>query len=109
MTEISFHHNSEKKLTGISARGHSGDGPEGESIVCAAISTVFEILLAGAEDLPATAVCFKENKEKAERKFAVRPDKLTAGQWEQYSRILRAARKVLKQTAEKYPRHCSIS
>ena len=108
MTEISFQYSSEGVLVGISARGHAEDAPRGESVVCAGISTVFELLLAGAKDLPARAVSFREDQQSAEREFAVDPEGLSESSWQQFSLLLQSARRVLEDMAENHPRHCSI-
>jgi len=108
MTKISFHHNSNGEIIRVEARGHSGDAPEGESIVCAGISTVFEILLAGAEDFPEKAISFIEKNEEAWKKIHIKPEHLNWKQWIEYTRMLEAARNVLEKMADNYPQFCSI-
>ncbi|MGM0380373.1 MAG: ribosomal-processing cysteine protease Prp [bacterium] len=110
MTEIYFHRsNSSGEIIGISARGHSGDASEGESIVCAGISTVFELLLAGAKNLPAPAVKFEQDNTRASQQLMVEPEKLEKQQWSCYRNMLRAASEVLEKIAENHPEFCSIA
>ena len=40
-----------KTLTGIESRGHSGFASSGSDIVCAAVSTIMQMLMLGLEDI----------------------------------------------------------
>ncbi len=108
MTEITVHRNAQQDICGFTIRGHSKSAPRGEDIVCASISTLFEVLLSAARGLPAEAIEYTSKSEKALRSLKVNPEKLQKQNWEVFSGVSNAVIKVAAKLAERHPSYCSI-
>lgn len=108
MTEITVHRNARQDLCGFTVHGHCKSAPKGEDIVCASISTLFEVLLCSARGLPREAIEYISNPEKALRSLKVNPEKLQKQKWEVFSGVLSAVREVAVKLADRHPSYCSI-
>jgi hypothetical protein len=108
MTEITVHRNAQQDLCGFTVHGHSKSAPKGEDIVCASISTLFEVLLSAARGLPQEAIKYTSNPEKALRSLKVDPEKLQKQKREVFSGVLNAVLEVAEKLADRHPSYCSI-
>lgn len=51
MTTVTFHTEDDSRITGFQVQGHSGYGPEGEDIVCAAITSAVRMVECSFNDV----------------------------------------------------------
>ncbi len=93
---------------GLRAGGHSTTAPRGENPVCAAVSTIFELLIAAAASLPASSVKYRREAKLPLWELTVSPAKLSDRQLENYCFTLKAAVEVLIRIAEKHPEECRL-
>ena len=64
MTTVTFHMEGER-ITGFDAAGHSGYAPEGEDIVCAAVTSAVRLVEATVNDVLGLAASVKVRKHDA--------------------------------------------
>lgn len=108
MTEISLHLNEDGEIVGFSGEGHTEGQPRGEDVVCAAITTVFEMLSRGAQDLPSSAVEWEHKPSRPYWRLIVEPEELPPRHWREYQRMLTAAGLVLRNIANEHPDRCRM-
>ncbi len=108
MIQITVYESGAGEVVGIKARGHAGDSPRGESIVCASISTIFEMLFSSGKDFPQEVFEYIRKPRKPEWKLVVDPERLSEQQWSGYQKILEAAREVIQKITENHSEHCEI-
>lgn len=109
MIEIRVLEDSSGTPVGLRARGHSGSAPAGRDLVCAAVTTVFEMLTEGTRNLPPGALDAERRPEETRWFLRVSPDRLEPGQRRTTRHLFDAARRVLENVAENHPDFCSIS
>ena len=102
MTKIEFIRDGQDYL-GFSASGHAGNLPEGENIVCAAISAAVELT-----ECQLTDVLLLETDVRVDPKTASVSVKLKTAQAQAQAPI-RALRMYLEELAQTYPRFLKIS
>lgn len=102
MTKIEFIRD-ENGYTGFSAKGHAGDMPEGENIVCAAISAAVELT-----ECQLTDVLLLETDVRVDAKTASVSVFLKGAQ-AQAQPPIEALRLYLEQLAQTYPRFIKIT
>ena len=106
MTTVTFHMEG-SRITGFDASGHSGYAPEGEDIVCAAVTSAVRLVECAVND-----VLGLEASVKVRQKDASITLKLPAGLGpdnESTCQTLLAALMVyLVQLAEEYPDHITV-
>ncbi len=102
MTNIQFIRDRQGYL-GFSASGHAGDMPEGENIVCAAISAAVELT-----ECQLTDVLLLETDVRVDPKTASVSVNLKTAQAQAQAPI-RALRMYLEQLAQTYPRFLNIT
>ncbi len=108
MTEISLHLNEDGEIVGFSGEGHTEGQPLGQDVVCAAITTVFDMLSRGAQDLPSSAVDWEHKPSRPSWRLVVDPDQLSSQHWREYQRMLTAAGLVLRNIVNEYPERCQM-
>lgn len=108
MTEIRVHLGDDGQIVGFSGRGHTEGQPRGEDVICASVTTVFEMLTRGTQDFSSQAVEWKRRPGEPYWKLVVEPDQLTDQQWSEYQRMLTAAGLVFRNMANEYPERCSM-
>jgi uncharacterized protein YsxB (DUF464 family) len=92
-------------LVGLESRGHSGQGTEGEDIVCAAVSTLVQTLLIGLRDV-AKAAEAKCEMDKAAAFISARWPEAKARELDLLTRSIVFS---LKEVAFRYAEFVSIS
>ena len=102
MTKIEFIRD-EQGYYGFSAKGHAGDLPEGENIVCAAISAAVELTECQLSD-----VLLLETDVRVEPKTAAVSVRLKTAQAQAQPPIA-ALRMYLEELAQNYPRFLKIT
>ena len=102
MTKIEFFRNGEG-YTGFSACGHAGNMPEGENIVCAAVSAAVELT-----ECQLTDVLMLDTEVTINAKSALVSVKMKSAQ-PQGQAPIEALRMYLENLAEEYPRFLKIS
>lgn len=108
MTEVTVFESESGQPVGLSARGHAGDAPRGESVVCASFSTIFEMLISGGSQLPEQAVEYERDPQVPAWRLVVEPDRLERKTWDKFRPILDAATDVTDKIAAAHPEHCTI-
>lgn len=109
MTEVTVIRNDDGAIVGLRGTGHSGDEPAGENLVCASVSTIFELLSEGASDLPPEGLTFRQDPDVPNWHVEMHPDELTSSQRRTMRSFLSAALGVVENIAERYPDHCRLS
>lgn len=108
MTEITVIRDDDGTVIGLRGEGHSGDEPEGQNLVCASVSTIFELLSEAATDLPEDALTFRQDPEVPRWHLEVHPTKLNGSHHERMRSFFRAALGVVENIVERYPERCRL-
>ncbi|MFP4687555.1 MAG: ribosomal-processing cysteine protease Prp [bacterium] len=109
MTEITIHRNDNGEPRGLTVHGHSGADKKGNDIVCASISTIFEVLIAAVSGLPETAVDYSSEPDKPLRHLVIDQNRLRNKEWLTVSGVLKAVCVVARRLAKNYPEHCRVT
>lgn len=108
MTEITVHEREDGQIVGFQAQNHSGFESKGNDIVCAGISTVFEVAGAGIDDLSTEAHDIERSDDVTFWRVQVHSDQLSENRHNEVQRLFSACRDTLENIAEHYPDHCSF-
>lgn len=109
MTEITVIRGKNGRIVGFRGEGHSGDVPEGNNLVCASVSTVFEFLTEGASDLPDASVTFRQDSEVPSWHIEVKPGELPEFENRTMHSFLESALAVFRNLSERYPDRCRLN
>ncbi len=109
MIEVTIHQNNQGEITGFKACGHADQAPRGQDIVCAAISTVFELLVDLTANFSSGAI--KQLKQPAVPlwEWQVVREKITAEEAQLLDLILSSVARLLAKIAAGYPKNCRLS
>lgn len=106
MIKVIFRRDSRGHIEGFTVEGHAAFAPEGEDIVCAAVSALTQAAILGIEEI----VGVKPSVKKADGYLQCRlPGGLVAAQLHDVRLLLETMALGLSETAEAYPRHVKIS
>ncbi len=103
-TRIVFLTDSTGRLCGFDAVGHAGDMPEGENIVCAAISAILQTAYLGFTQVLGQKVDWQADEQTAHMRCIVSGDKP-----EMVDCILKTAQAGLADIAGQYPKCLTIA
>ena len=103
MITIDLYRNHKGKITGFTSRGHAGDAPAGESVVCAWVSAVTQMALVGLEQQLQYPVTYRADTKKGELQVTLQrtPDAKSQA-------LLGSMETVLYQLAEQCPQDVRI-
>ncbi len=103
MITVDLYRNHKGEITGFRSRGHAGDAPAGESVVCAWVSAATQMALAGLEQQLKYPVEYRTDTEKGELQVTLQrmPD-------EKSQALLGSMEIVLNQLAEQCPQNVRI-
>lgn len=105
MIAVRFYRTAKGRLTGFMVTGHSGAGPHGEDIVCAAVSALSVTAVNGLEKVAGIDV----SPRVCDGFLYIRlPGYLSKKRKHDAKIILRTARLGLRQIANQYPRYVTI-
>lgn len=108
MTEITVIRDDDGTVIGLRGEGHSGDEPQGQNLVCASVSTIFELLSEGASELPDESLVFRQNPDVPRWHIEVHPAELTAAHRKRMQSFFTAALGVVRNLTDRYPERCRL-
>ena len=106
MTTVTFHSEG-SRLVGFECKGHSGYAPEGEDIVCAAITSAVRLTECAVNDVLGLEAQVKVNEQDAS--LTLKLPRNLEGEADQVCQTLLAALMVyFVQLQEEYPQHINV-
>ncbi|GEM_PF-6896204 len=93
----------------MEAVGHAGEEPRGSNLLCAAFSTLFEVLVAGANNLPAESVDYVRDEQKNHWKLVAEPDLIPSTDWGAFRHTLKSTASVAGQIVDSNPDRCQLT
>lgn len=108
MTEITVIRGDDGSIVGLRGQGHSGPDPKGRNIICASVTTIFEMLSEATEDLPEESLTFRRKPDIPEWYLEISPGKLSSDEWATVKSFLSAALGVFRNIAERHPDRCRL-
>ena len=106
MTTVTFHSEG-SRLVGFEVKGHSGYAPEGEDIVCAAITSAVRLTECAVNDVLGLEASVKVREKDASITLKL-PNGLGQTNESTCQTLLAALMVHLVQLAEEYPDHISV-
>ncbi len=106
MTTASFRFEGDR-IAGLEVKGHSGYAPEGEDIVCAAVTSAIRLLDCAFNDVLGLEVAMKVREKNASISFRL-PGGLSHANESLCQTLLAALLVHLVQLAEEYPDHITV-
>ena len=106
MTTASFRFEGDR-IAGLEVKGHSGYAPEGEDIVCAAVTSAIRLLDCAFNDVLGLEVAMKVREKDASISFRL-PGGLSHANESLCQTLLAALLVHLVQLAEEYPDHITV-
>ena len=106
MTTIKFRVEG-SRITGFDAEGHSGFAPEGEDIVCAAVTSTLRLVECTVNDVLGLAASVKVSAEDARIRFRL-PGGLSAGAESTCQALLTGLMVYLTSLHEEYPHYVEV-
>ena len=95
------------RITGFDARGHSGYAPEGEDIVCAAVTSAVRLVECAVNDVLGLEASVKVKEQDASISLKL-PSGLGQTNESTCQALLTGLMVYLVQLAEEYPQHISV-
>ena len=106
MTTVSFYSEG-SRLTGLEMKGHSGYAPQGEDIVCAALTSAVRLTECAVNDVLGLEAAVKVREKDAFLSLKL-PNGLGQTNESTCQTLLAALMVHLVQLAEEYPEHISV-
>ena len=106
MTTITFHSQG-SRITGFEVKGHSGYAPEGEDIVCAAVTSAVRLTECAVNDVLGLEASVKVREKDASISLRL-PNGLGQTNESTCQTLLAALLVHLVQLAEEYPEHITV-
>ena len=106
MTTAEFHTEG-RRITGFTVRGHSGYAPEGEDIVCAAVTSAVRLVECAVNDVLGLGASVKIREKDASIHLRI-PGGLSAENESVCQTLLAALMVHFVQLAEEYPDHITV-
>ena len=106
MTTVTFHTAGER-ITGFTVQGHSGYAPEGEDIVCAAVTSAVRVVECTVNDVLGLEAPVKVREKDAYLSLKL-PSGLGQTNESTCQALLTGLMVYLVQLAEEYPQHISV-
>lgn len=109
MTEITVVRSSDGKIRGLEAKGHSGDAVDGENIVCASITSIFEYLSIFVEKLPEEGVIFRQEVNQTSWRIEFHEEQLNSKNQYLTNQLLKNSIDFFRKINQKHPERCKLS
>lgn len=109
MTEVTIYEADDGLPIGFSAQNHAEHGSRGSDIVCAGISTVFEMLYEGIKEYGLDSFEIVRNPDEITWTIRVRGSAVSGDFRKSLSPLFHGASRVLHNISETYPDHCTIT
>ena len=106
MTTVTFHSEG-SRLAGFEVQGHSGYAPEGEDIVCAAVTSAVRLTECAVNDVLGLEASVKVREKDASITLKL-PSRLGQTNESTCQTLLAALMVYLVQLSEEYPDHISV-
>ena len=106
MTTVSFHMEG-ARIVGFESQGHSGYAPEGEDIVCAAITTTVRLVECAVNDVLGLGAAVKVDPDRAFISLRL-PGGLSQTAESTCQTLLTAMMVFLTELREEYPEHITV-
>ena len=106
MTTVTFHTEG-SRLTGFTARGHSGFAPAGEDIVCAAVTSAVRLVECTVNDVMGLRAAVKVSEQSASISLRL-PGGLSAAAEDTCQSLLTGLMVYFTQLHEEYPGHIEV-
>ena len=106
MTTVSFHLEG-ARIVGFESQGHSGYAPEGEDIVCAAITTTVRLVECAVNDVLGLGAAVKVDPDRAFISLRL-PGGLSQTAESTCQTLLTAMMVFLTELREEYPEHITV-
>jgi len=106
MTSVTFHTEG-RRIIGFEAKGHSGFAPEGEDIVCAAITSTVRLVECTINDVLGLSANVKVNEKTATITLRL-PNALSAGADSTCQALLTAMMVYLSELHDEYPEFIEV-
>ena len=106
MTTVTFHSQG-SRIAGFEVQGHSGFAPEGEDIVCAAVTSAVRMTECAVNDVLGLEAAVKVREKDAFLSLKL-PNELGQTNESTCQTLLAALMVHLVQLAEEYPEHISV-
>ncbi|MCI8539136.1 MAG: ribosomal-processing cysteine protease Prp [Oscillospiraceae bacterium] len=107
MTTVSFHMDG-ARITGFTSRGHSGFAPEGEDIVCAAITSTVRLVECAVNDVLGLGAAVKVDPDRALISLKL-PGGLSQAAESTCQTLLTAMMVYLAELRDEYPEHIIVT
>ena len=106
MTTVTFHTEG-SRLTGFTARGHSGFAPAGEDIVCAAVTSAVRLVECTVNDVMGLRAAVKVSEQSASISLRL-PGGLSAAAEDTCQSLLTGLMVYLTELHDEYPDHMEV-